>query len=603
MEEGPLIRVVGLLTTSDHKVNELTTSLSMYGVGVVKLDPACDYVAYLESSTPKFKILCVLKEQTYLYQSGTQKPAMKTQLELVDHVSHMTVMLLNIHKELRGLQGHRARSDLAPGQIAEEIDTYEFVETTEGYLDYAREISGSAESKYDWDDVFVVITCHLSYLQLSAKGKKISSRDKNISKVIKQIIHYKKPIDLAHHPQHYARSIDFSRTFWEYAKTIPEFDSEYVHKFRLRNILITAMNQGVLLRSDITRRGRLYWLPGLNAGIPLTPKPKDPKHELTFQFHDISHHNIPDLVFDGVVSPLHKKVYIAYRLMSEAITLVLADMIFVNSLIRSGFKYETVNQRRIYPVFQEMETSIDGNLEPIIHKILLGSFMYCFFHDTSVWESMMINTEPLKQFTSKFDAYFMEDFRWTLHNYEDMAKSPDVFTNWWSNVKDLRKSGVNLELQSVSEFIEEQHLTGITNQTELLTAVFNGVYNKYIKRLFVGGIIEMYRPEDQLRNAFLRYMMGQSIIFFQHDYYHESRIYFEHIRNCLTTDFLDRPLIDNIRRFYDSYLCKLEHANLITPDDRINYSEVCPLFSPMIVDYDHLKNTTPYEQFVQQILN
>ena len=57
MEEGPLIRVVGLLTTSDHKVNELTACLSMYGVGVVKLDPACDYVAYLESSTPKFKIL------------------------------------------------------------------------------------------------------------------------------------------------------------------------------------------------------------------------------------------------------------------------------------------------------------------------------------------------------------------------------------------------------------------------------------------------------------------------------------------------------------------------------------------------------------------
>ena len=43
---------------------------------------------------------------------------MKTQLELVDHVSHMTVMLLNINEELRGLQGHRARSDLAPGQIA-----------------------------------------------------------------------------------------------------------------------------------------------------------------------------------------------------------------------------------------------------------------------------------------------------------------------------------------------------------------------------------------------------------------------------------------------------------------------------------------------------
>ena len=584
---GPLIRVVGLLTTSDHKVHELATSLSGYGVGVVKLDPSSDYRSYLESSTPKFKILCVLKEQTYLYKSGTHEPATKTQLELVDHISCMTAMLLDVHKE---------------------INTYEFVETTEGYIDHARQSKN--EQKYDWDDIFVVLTCHLSYLQLSSKGKKISSRDKNVSKVIKQIIHYKKPIDLAHHPQHYVRSIDFSRTFWEYAKDIPEFDSEYVHKFRLRNVLITAVNQGVFFRSDITRRGRLYWNPGLNAGIPFTPKPKDPRHELTFQFHDISHHNIPDLVFDGVISPLHKKVYIAYRLMSEAITLVLADMIFVNSLIRSGFKYETVNQRRIYPVFQEIENAnpIEGDqLEPIIRKIIFGSFMYCFFHDTSVWESMtnnrvregMTKTEPLKQFTDKFDAYFMEDFRWTLHNYEDMAKNPDVFTSWWSNVKGWRQLGVNLELQSVSEFIEEQRLTDITNQKELLTAIFTGVYTKYIKRLFIGGIMDMYRPEDQLKNAFLRYMMGQSIIFFQHDYYNESKIYFEHIRNCLP----DITLIHNVRQFYDNYLCKLERANLITPDDRINYSEACPLFSPMIVDYDHMKNVTPYEQFVQQILN
>lgn len=597
MDEGPLIRVVGLLTTSDHKVAELTTSLSMYGIGVVKLDPTSDYRVYLESSTSRFKVLCVLKEQTHLYKSGTRHPATKTQLELVDHISCMTMMILNIEKD---------------------IESYEFIETTEGYIDHTRESKN--EQKYDWDDIFIVLTCHLSYLQLSNKGKKISSRDKNISKVIKQIIHYKRLIDLAHHPQHYVRSIDFSRTFWEYARDIPEFDSEYVHKFRLRNVLITAMNQGVFFRSDITRRGRLYWIPGLNAGIPFTPKPKDPRHELTFQFHDISHHNIPDLVFDGVISPLHKKVYISYRLMSEAITLVLADMIFVNSLIRSGFKYETVNQRKIYPVFQAIEASnsIEGDqLEPIIHKIIFGSFMYCFFHDTSIWESMMTNnpnsagiechreqerttnTESLKQFTSKFDAYFMEDFRWTLHNYEDMAKSPDVFTSWWSNVKGWRQLGVNLELQSVSEFIDEQRLSDITDQKELLTAVFNGVYTKYIKRLFIGGIMDMYCPADQLKNAFLRYMMGQSIIFFQHDYYNESKIYFEHIRNCLP----DITLIDNVRQFYDNYLCKLERANLITPDDRINYSEVCPLFSPMIVDYDHMKKVTPYEQFVQQILN
>ncbi len=45
---------------------------------------------------------------------------------------------------------------------------------------------------------------------------------------------------------------------------------------------------------------------------------------------------LPDLLFTGNDSPLHRRLYIIYRMLSEATTLVFADMLFVESLRRRG---------------------------------------------------------------------------------------------------------------------------------------------------------------------------------------------------------------------------------------------------------------------------
>ena len=76
-----------------------------------------------------------------------------------------------------------------------------------------------------------------------------------------------------------------------------------------------------------------YWCPGMNAGIPFVRK-RDPVHEITFTAHDFGHFLIPDLVFTGELSANVRKTYILYRMMSEATTLVFADMLFVETLRR-----------------------------------------------------------------------------------------------------------------------------------------------------------------------------------------------------------------------------------------------------------------------------
>jgi hypothetical protein len=48
--------------------------------------------------------------------------------------------------------------------------------------------------------------------------------------------------------------------------------------------------------------------------------------------HDIFHHvACPDLLYDGSTDDLSKKVQIIHRMMSEALTLIMADVLFVHN--------------------------------------------------------------------------------------------------------------------------------------------------------------------------------------------------------------------------------------------------------------------------------
>lgn len=66
--------------------------------------------------------------------------------------------------------------------------------------------------------------------------------------------------------------------------------------------------------------------PACLSGLPYTPK-KDAVHEITYLAHDVGHFTVPDLIFTGKASPNARRTYIAWRLMSEAVTMTMADMV------------------------------------------------------------------------------------------------------------------------------------------------------------------------------------------------------------------------------------------------------------------------------------
>jgi len=125
----------------------------------------------------------------------------------------------------------------------------------------------------------------------------------------------------------------------------------------LKDLLHRALNLGPFFRAPSNRRENIYWNPGGNGGIPYTPKINkltgipDAIHETTYFVHDLNHHILmPDLVFEGTTDPLERRIQIICRMMSEALTLVAADMLFVDTLVRSGASYD-FEKRKIYPLF------------------------------------------------------------------------------------------------------------------------------------------------------------------------------------------------------------------------------------------------------------
>jgi adenylate kinase len=186
---------------------------------------------------------------------------------------------------------------------------------------------------------------------------KVSARDMALSKWIRDRLHYKKHQDLKHSPLNpkttvHLADMENESDVWSFIQKHKLLNNAWIEKSGLGNLYRFVCNKGIFFRSPITRRAKNYWCPGLNAGLPLVAK-RDPVHEATFMIHDLNHFVLPDLIFTGKHSSTNKSVYIAFRMISEATTMVLADILFVDTLIRDtslGLADYDWSARRIYPL-------------------------------------------------------------------------------------------------------------------------------------------------------------------------------------------------------------------------------------------------------------
>lgn len=441
---------------------------------------------------------------------------------------------------------------------------------------------------FGWDDIFVMESNGMTFNELKKIGLKLSARNSNISKWFKSFLHYKKLIDLNFNPLNSPKPIDFTFDPLEFISTHKYFTNQHSVKCGFYNMLVSVLNQGVWFKSAPNRRVKNYWCPGLNGGIPLVPK-SDEIHECTFMAHDFGHFGIPDLIFTGNTSPIHSQVYICWRMMSEAFTMTMADMGFVDTLVKSGIEYD-YSKRRIYNLFVDTGISLDygsgaesylANLK----KLMWANYRFCLLGDQTPYKDLVGDKQSnLKLFVEKYTPFFVSDYKWTCANYENLVSKSDDFVSWYNALSPY--IGLLANLYTVDQIV------GIVGcNSDICEQIFNFIFERLVCPLF--SIQTEPNPFDlRQTKAFKRYLIGQSLIFFKFYFVPESESYFKQIVKYLDMEVISPNSINTCQQIYSKYLRLLVSKGFASSDDYDTWVEVYPIFDPIYLSYDKVFNPT-----------
>lgn len=457
--------------------------------------------------------------------------------------------------------------------------------TTEGYL--TDNINNLTPVEEQFKNKFILKNSMLTYADLEKLNMKNTSQGIATSKFICDELYYSSPINLNFNPQKQEGTIDFRKDPADILINNRYFNNDIAIQYGITNLFHVVLNRGIFFRSPKNRREKNYWCPALNAGLPLVPK-RDIVHEITYMAHDFSHFLIPDLLYTGTHSSQNQQVYIAYRMMSEAFTLVLADMVFVDSLKKSGFDYD-YTKRKIYPLFEEFDIDLMQKNNFLLHikKILRASVDYClngndagFFNLSKNYRSRSLN---LVHFKNKYMKFFCEDFKWTRHNYNSFRQNSDEIIRWWRLVGPLRDMA-QLDTETIEEFSAKIDIKSDC----LIDSIFAELYQRVSSILMKQPVPIKAYGKRQFK-AFFRYMMGQLLILIRYENVVREAKNFQKIIINYLSDIKNEIHIENInfcRNLLADFVDILLRKNLITYDDSQTFKEVFPVFEPCFAFYD-----------------
>jgi hypothetical protein len=435
---------------------------------------------------------------------------------------------------------------------------------------YIREVSGEFDahklrpddpSVFDWDAAFSSVGPTLE--QMDHIGLKNSAREQCLSAFARDSLHHKEPKALrwnGHESLAWSTDAKLLIDHPLYQKLSPP----------IANALAFAIDHGVFFRGAKSRRDGNYWFPGLNGGLPYVPK-GDPIHEGTYMFHDVMHQLMPDLVFDGARSRNHKQIYIAYRMMSEGVSLVLADMMMVRDLVPDHPEYD-FTRRRIYPLFELVaDRDLRWLLRQVIGFVLRG--------DPG---ELPTETQAWREFSAKYSRFFVADFQWTRMNWENLvARSPMV--NAWIDLlgrNAFASQGVWFLSDVVDEVGRDRPLA------ELCERLFDVVY----ARRLAPALTYDRKPDAELARStgFRRWLTGQIALFARY----APIVAIPPLGYELAARIRDpRPFgtaeIDEIRERFATHVKAMASSGIISDDDVAIFPDLFPLFDPFFLrDYD-----------------
>lgn len=532
-----------LITKNDFKKNEVKKIFKNYGMEV-------EYFENKENAINNAIIknelnFTIMREETELRRKECGE------FKNLESVIHCSVLKVEQH-------------------INNTIKSSEYKSEVKGFIDLTkRKIEN--ENVYNWDDIFTVSETLNTYQELKDSNDKFSARKIVIYDFLKDLFLLKKKVDLNFNPLNQKNVISFSPCIYDLIDN-NKFLNLHKNNNELKNLVSFIKSQGLFTKSAISKNQRNYWFPSLNAGLPLVPK-KDETHETTFMFHDIMHHAMPDLILTGENNKEIKDTYVIHRMIGEAITLVLADMIYVDQLVESGLDYDW-SKRKIYYIYKEFKNKNEINIKSI-KKLLWANVKFALLGESRELINIS-NNVVVKDYTDKYEKFFIEDYRWTINNYENMIKNDKLIKSWLSNVK-----GIDNKKELVTAY--SKHIDNNMNYEKKVEVIFNLVWKKLKKNMSKN--IE-FNIEKANYNAFKNYIFGQMFIFSK----------YENDINCFFIDKIKKEFegkekltikeIKRIRKFFNIYVERLYSQKFLTKLEKEEFKNIVPIFDSFFVFYD-----------------
>lgn len=543
--------IVLVLTTNPAKFAEVSHTFAPYGISCVQdTKTLCKDVSSVMFDD-QHMLRLVVAEQTRLTKRLQDTPADVLDNEEVTHTSALRFW----HREADG-----------------SINEGEYTVSVHGTLLPVEDVLPSLLPVYNWDNRFVPEGSTRTYQAMKEQGLKVSARQQALGHLIRQCYFYASPVTWNHTDAKPSSTLDTGISPQEWLDGHPLYNLST--QSEIRPFFQQVLNQGIFFKAAGNRRERNYWLPGLNAGVPLTPK-KDSIHEATFLAHDLFHFLMPDLIYDGSNTEGSYRCYVLSRMLSEAMTMVMADMVYVDTLAQAGMEYDYA-KRRIYPMYR-----LDASLRSQLH----ANMRLALFGDASGYRDLGVEPDVIESFMDKYAPFFEEDYRWTAANAQAMAQRRSAITPWAKWVKCLNDK-YQLGLWFVGDVAKDLNAEHATDEA-LVEKLFDMFYEQ---RLFKGDPpARAESVEYQEAQAFRRWMLGQLCATFVYDAVPLSKA----VRNACEPllDAADDPKVRaEARALFESYISALNGLNFIQFDEASTFKHIFPVFPPFYVNYDADKN-------------
>lgn len=354
--------------------------------------------------------------------------------------------------------------------------------------------------------------------------------------------------------------------------------------------------RGLFLKVGNFPNQRAYWNSTLNGGLPIFKK-ADAIHEGTFMLHDLFHFVPVDPLLGSTEGDSSTKTaYIAHRMLSEACTLVLADMVAVADARLDEKGYDT-NKRKIFPVYESIRDAQGGR--PDTGKLLAANAYFCFTGDTAGFKALGASDDALKDYQDKYETIFRDDFLWNLQNFEAMTEEYRTNPRMEEYYRWIK---ANTSLPTLDDY--STNVVTLAGEVDVPTmlSLFRADFTK---------ALHYQKPIDdvgRIKLSYQKYFAGQRVIFARFG----GDIPSETIRGAFDRDFVMlgnatsaedvQAYASRINRCTDHYIDALLEKDSLLPHEAATYKFAAPLYPVKFVNYERHKDANS-AQLVENMKN